>query len=106
MNIINIFKTKNKEFNKINFLSNVRVREKFKTMEYKDKLVENDKTLHDSANINGLLLKELINFVDEFINRKSDKAQNLGEIIKKIFYNHLKVLDKNVSKWLFALHHK
>ena len=69
-------------------------------MEIKDKFKENDKILRNSENINGLLLKELIFCVDEFLNRKNDTAQHLSAIIKRIFYNNLKVFDKNVSNMI------
>lgn len=75
-------------------------------MENKDKIVENGKTLRKSDNINRVLLKDLIFYVEEFINRKDDITTHLADVIKKIFYSHLTVLDKNVSNELFDLHQK
>lgn len=67
-------------------------------MESNDKPVENDKTLETSENTNGLLLKDLIHCVEEFVSKRNDTTHHLAEIIKRIFFSKLKVLDKNVSK--------
>lgn len=66
-------------------------------MENKDKIVDNDKTLFDNENLNRNLLKDLIYYVDEFLNKKDEVTTHLADIIKRIFYSNLKILDKNVS---------
>jgi len=67
-------------------------------MENKDKVVENDKTFFDNENLKRNLLKDLIYYVEEFLSKKDEITTHLADIIKRIFYSSLKVLDKNVSK--------
>ena len=73
-------------------------------MENKGKVLENDKTLFDNENLNRNLLKDLIYYVEEFLSKKDEITKHLADIIKRIFYSNLKVLDKNVSNNVFALH--
>ncbi|KAL7042074.1 hypothetical protein ACKWTF_001017 [Chironomus riparius] len=64
-------------------------------MENKAKVVENDKKLFDNENLNRNLLKDLIYYVEEFLSKKDEVTKHLADIIKRIFYSNLKVLDKN-----------
>lgn len=71
-------------------------------MESKEKVIESCETISNSEEVNGLLLKELINSSKLYLETK--KISQLSECIKKIFFSRLKIFDREVSKVLFKLH--
>lgn len=67
-------------------------------MESKDKDTKTDLVQAENEDINGTLLRALIQSVEEFIVKR--KIEHLSESLKQIFLNRLKIFNKNVSNKL------
>jgi hypothetical protein len=70
-----------------------------------DKLLQNENTMKRSDNINEILLKRLVENVEEYFGNNQKDIRNLSHCLKKVFSSQLKIHDKNVSNNYSGLHH-